>query len=182
MGIWLGYAKTGKEADVARAIRRMGLRAEVPRNVVVKRRGKRRYAEPVVSPVFPNVVMIDCSDAEWYNLAKVRFLARTLIPISQRAYDRDLRPCFAAIRHDALQRLHDIRTGNSRNHRLSEYRIGDELEIIGGVWAGHFAKFRRMVECADALFPMIEATMDIQLLGKDVTAVVDPIITRRRTG
>ena len=61
---------------------------------------------------------------------------------------------------------------------LEEYKPGDALRLLAGMFEGHEATFRRIIEGGD--IPMIEADLSgVAILGRTVTITVDPINARR---
>lgn len=173
MNHWIGYAKSGKELDVEAELRTMGIQAEVPRMVEAIRRGKRRYAEPVVSALFPNVIAISCTDDDWHRIRTVKHLARTTYGMCEKTYLRELRPCLDAAAQEYRNRMTAIQAGQ----RVEEYAEGDRLRIMGGPFADQVAVFRRIIESANDIFPKLEA--DLELFGRISRVSLDPINARR---
>lgn len=172
MGYWLGYAKAGREAEVAREIRRLGMGAEVAKQVEAIRRGKKRFAEPVVTALFPNVVVINCTDDRLFpKLAYVRNLFSPYLLIANRTYEREIKPCFAEINTAALKRMRDIRRGKE----VRQYEPGEALEILTGAWAGHLAEFEKL----DAKGMIHASLRDVQIIGKTPQMWLDPLNVRK---
>jgi transcription antitermination factor NusG len=169
--VW--YARKGHEMEAQAEIEKLGIRAVVPLSVEAVRRGYRRRAEPVVSPVLPNYVFTDGDATDWHAVASVAKLAPTMIFLADSVARRYLLPFIAKTEADFTERMAAIEAGR----RLEEYRPGDALAILSGPFEGQLARFRRIVETSFDYFPMIEA--DMEMFGRITTVKVDPIKARK---
>lgn len=186
MGWWIGYAKAGREADVAEATRALGASVRFARKIDAIRRGNQRWAEAVEAPILPNFLFIDVDDATWHRLREVKFLAHTLTRVPSGELRRTpklkdgtplppvgILPFLDAADAALAERQAQIEAGQ----RVSEYQAGDVLTILGGPMNGLLARFRKIVETAHDPFPRIKAEVDV--MGRAVTIEVDPINARR---
>lgn len=171
--LWIAYAATGQEFAVQEQCEALGLRAIAPRRVDMKRLPKRRRPEAVESAALPNYVFVWADAEGWHWLRDCKHV-RTIMGVGRSEERLHIGPYLDAVRREYEARLAQIEAGQ----RLSEYEPGDVLEVMAGQFAGRLARFRRMIEGANDL-PMIEAVLDLQLLGRDVQMVIDPINARR---
>ena len=172
MTLWIAYAKTGRELAVQDACEALGIEAHVPKRVDLIRQGKRRRPDAITSPYLPNYVFIYATDQERHWLRDVREIRDFMGVLPQE--ERAVRSFVDRVEHDYAARMAQIEAGQ----RVDEYNPGDLFTIMAGPFAGRTAMFRRMVE-AGGLFPKIEATLDLELLGRPVIATVDPIDAKR---
>ena len=75
---WIGYAKAGREFEVAEAIAATGASASVPRKVEAKRVPTKRRPVPVTMPYLANYVFIDCTAEQWHAIHRIKHLAATM--------------------------------------------------------------------------------------------------------
>ena len=164
----LAYAPRGQEFEIADAVNAMGAIAIVPRMVELIRLPKQRRPQISESPFLPNYIFCALTPDEWHAAPKELATVRFIGPQNWRRVQ-----AFAQqVESDYQHRMAQIEAGN----RLSEYNHGDVLEILGGVMQGQLATFRRLIE---GKVPMIEAEVQMQLLGRPVIATVDPINARK---
>lgn len=187
MGWWSAYAKAKREIEVAESIRALGLDARVALKVEAIRRGKKRWAEPVTTPLLPNIIFIRCTDEEWHLLRGVKGLAHTMHPVPTKLVERrhvrlrdgteqPYEGLMAFI--ERAEEVHAARMAEfEATQRLSEFQEGDLLEILGGPLAGQLARFRKLVETAHDAFPRIKA--DLALMGGTVAVDLDPLHARK---
>lgn len=186
MSWWIGYAKAGREAEVAKDVRALGAVVRYARKIDAIRRGNQRWAEPVIAATLPNFLFIDVDDATWHKLREVKFLAHTLARIPTGELRRQphtkagillpqvgVLPFLDAADADFAKREAEIEAGK----RVSEYVDGDLLAILGGPLAGHLARFRKILETAHDPFPRIRA--EAEVMGRTVMVEVDPINARK---
>jgi transcriptional antiterminator NusG len=187
--LWIAYAATGQEFAVQEQCEALGLRAIAPRRVDMKRLPKRRRPEAVESAALPNYVFVWANAEGWHRLRDCKHV-RTIMGVSkqeERGFPGGVAPdgteiparlgladFLADVQREYESRLAQIEAGQ----RVAEYEPGDVLEVMAGQFAGRLARFRRMIEGANDL-PMIEAVLDLQLLGREVQMVIDPINARR---
>jgi transcription antitermination factor NusG len=169
--IWIGYARSGCEAQVVEDIKAMGIDARVPLKIEAIRRGKQRWAEAVTTSIFPNYVFINCTDTEWHLLKGVKNLAATFYPAPVRIYEREILPLIDHAEKEYAERKAAIEAGE----RVSEYRDGDKLILLAGKLAGTIATFRRLVEAGEYGFPEIVAELPASIGGKPMMIRIDPL-------
>jgi transcription antitermination factor NusG len=187
--LWIVYARTGREFDVEEQATTLGIQAIVPRRVDIIRRGKRRWPDAIESPFLPNYVFVWMTEEEWHWLKDIPEVCsmmavgpnetrkvREFIGKSDLAYQERM----AEIREAQNAERADHKTRKARFaavRRLSEYEPGALIDIISGPLQGQMARFRKMVERADELFPKIAADMD--LMGRVVPVEIDPLDARK---
>jgi transcription antitermination factor NusG len=164
----LAYAPYGQEFTVAAEINDMGALAVVPRRVDLVRLPKQRRPQIVEEPFLRGYMFCAMSPDQWHEAPKEM---QTVKYIGPREWER-VQDFAARIEQDYQHRMAQIEAGN----RLSEYNPGDALEILGGVMQGYMAKFLRLRE---GVVPMIEAEVQLTLMGKPVMAQIDPVMARR---
>lgn len=175
MNVYLAYITTGKEFEVRDKLTERGIACWIARKVDLVRRGKRRRPDVVVSPYWNNYAFVTLADEDWHDLRDrpVKHLAPTMHPLR-----RDDLKEFAALRSSNDEAYtHAMRTIESATKaELAEYRRGQAIKPISGSFADTLLRFRRIVESAHDLHPMIEAEMD--LMGRVVRVKVDPLDVR----
>lgn len=169
--IWIGYARSGCEAQVVDDIKAMGIDARVPLKIEAIRRGKQRWAEAVTTAVFPNYVFINCTDDQWHQMRTVKNLASTFYPAPARVYEREIIPLIDLAEREYAERKAAIEAGE----RVAEYRDGDKLMLLAGKLAGTIATFRKLVEAGEYGFPEIVAELPASIGGKPLLIRVDPL-------
>lgn len=175
----LAYCPRGHEFDLADAINEGGGLAVVPRKVELVRLPKQRRPQIVESPLLPNYLFAALSPDQWHNAPRELSTVKFIGPNEWRR----VRDFAARVEMDYQNRMADLErqmaAQKQDQHRrifLSEYAPGDTLEILGGVMQGYMATFKRLHEGA---VPMIEAEVQLTLMGRPVTARIDPIMARR---
>jgi transcription antitermination factor NusG len=169
--LWIVYARTGREFDVEEQATTLGIQAIVPRRVDIIRRGKRRWPDAIESPFLPNYVFVWMTDEEWHWLRDIKEVASIMGVIPQ--YEPIIRRFIDRVGADHDARMAQIAAGQ----RVAEYEPDDVLQIISGPLQGQMARFRKMVERADELFPKIAA--DMELMGRIVPVEIDPLDARK---
>jgi hypothetical protein len=174
MTTWLAYIQTGREFEVAAELEARGFPVWVARKITLERRGKRRRPDVIESPYLPNYAFLDLDDAAFHRLMHtnrpVKYLARTMT-----ALRRDDEAALMAFRADIDRAYANAQkhVQNASRADLAEYRRGQAIRQISGPFADTLLRFRRLVEGAADLHPMIEAEMD--LMGRAVRVKVDPL-------
>jgi len=170
---WIGYARTGKEQQVEADICDMGITALVPVKVEALRRGKRRYAEAVITPALPNYILISATPHQWHKLRTVKHLARTMLAVSA-ADGASLARWASATAADYAARMAMIEAGQ----RLEEYNPGDMIRITAGPFTDQLARFRRLVEAGPGSeWAQVEA--EVEAFGRVARVLVDPLRAKR---
>ncbi|MGZ9812327.1 transcription termination/antitermination NusG family protein [Pseudoroseicyclus sp. H15] len=174
MTAWIGYARTGREQEVADDLREAGIAVRLALQVVPIRQGKRRWPDPVITPLWPNYLFFpDLADEQWGVVTEHRHVAQTLLMVPRSAWVKGIAPTLAGIERDFAARLEAIQAGE----RVEEYVAGDVVEVIGGAFAGTFATYRRLVERAEDGLPQLMA--EVPLLGRVHEVRIDPLNARR---
>lgn len=177
MGFWIGYARSGREFDVEEAVKALGIEVHVPKLRVAVRSGNNRDAVAEDRLVLPNYTFINCTDEQWYQLDGVKYLAKRkmMVPPAEEPRVRHFLGIWALEYAEQSARIEaDITAGK----RLSEYKKGDILEILGGVLEGQLATFREVVEDDEGI-PRLRVVTDLELLGRPVTADLDVFDVRK---
>lgn len=175
MTLWLAYATTAQELNAQEACEALGYTAIVPRKVEAVRRGKKRWAEAIVSPYLPNYVWVEGGPDAFYAIRDIKEFRGSAMGITPQS-ERGVRAFIERVERDFATRMAQIEAGE----RVAEYQPGDLLSEMTGPFAGKVARFRRMIESAYSLFPSIEAEME--LMGRVVRVKMDPINVRRVAG
>lgn len=173
--IWIGYARSGLEAQVVEDIRAIGIDARVALKIEAIRRGKQRWPEAVTTAVFPNYVFINCTADEWHMLKGVKNLATTFYPAPARVYERIIVPLIDEADRTYAERKAKIDAGE----RVAEYQDGDQLMLLAGKLAGTLATFRKLVEAGEYGFPEIVAELPASIGGKPMMIRIDPLEAKR---
>ncbi|MGZ9811552.1 transcription termination/antitermination protein NusG [Pseudoroseicyclus sp. H15] len=169
---WIGYARTGRELDVAADLRAAGIDARVPCEVQARRIGKRRRPQPVSRPVWPNYVFLPELPTEtWRTVVDHPLMASTMLAIPRRDVPR-VGPKLAQIERDFTERMNAIRAGE----RVDEYQPGDLLDIVGGSFAGSLATFRCLIDAGEDRDMRLVA--EVKMLGRSVPVRLDPLHAR----
>lgn len=172
MTLWIGYATTGQEFNAQEQCEALGYTCEVPRQVDLVRHQKRRRPDVVVKPFLPNYLFIHGADDAFHAARLIREIRGSVMGVTP-SEERHVRAFIDRVEADFAHRMAQIEAGE----RVAEYRPGDVLTLLTGQFAGRLAVFRRMVDAAP--FPKIEAELQLALLGKPVTAILDPINARK---
>ena len=168
----LGYAPRGTEFDVEAALNEMGAFAVVPRKVDLIRLPKQRHPSIVESPVWANYIFASMTPEQWQQARADRLIFSTVAWIGEGEWRR-FQAYAARIEQEYAARMAQIEAGQ----RLSEFNPGDALQLLGGLFEGRLATFRRLIE---GRVPMIEAEVQgLQLIGKPVVIKVDPVNARK---
>lgn len=170
--MWIGYAKAGREFEVEADINAIGITATVARKVVAIRKGKQRWPEAEVTPYLTNYVFIDVDAERYLELRAIKHLSSTML-----AVPRSSEPSVRAFLTRLAERFAATQAEIEAGKRVSEYAVGDAMEIVDGPLRGHLARFRAIVENAHDPFPRIRA--DVEVMGRMATVDVDPIAARR---
>ena len=171
MTAWVAYTPSGREMDVQEAYEAVGLECHVPRRVDVKRAGNRRRPDVVVSAYLPNYVFIWAADHQYAWMKDVKHV-RSIMGIGPGS-ERAVRAFISRVESDFAARMSQIEA----SERVAEYNPGDLLQIITGPFAGQVARFTRMVEGANDIFPSVFASMD--LMGRETGVRLDPLHVRK---
>lgn len=166
---WIGYTKSGREAEVADAIRALGAFAWWARKVEPKRVPTKRRPVAVTSPYLANYVFIDCSDAQWHGLRDVKHLAHTLQSVAQATADRQLRPFMAEVDAAYEARVARIAAGE----RVEAFQPGERLRILEGPLRDQLVRFDGIVRGATDIEDRLRARLP--LLGGWVPVMLDPL-------
>lgn len=168
MTLWAAY--TRREFDAAEECEALGITCYLPRKVEMIRQGKRRRPDAVVRPYLPGYLFIE-TDAEGWHMIKATKHIRTLMGIGQ----NEARRVMAFI--DRCEAEYQARMAQiEAGERVSEYQVGDLLEITLGPFQGALARFKRIAE--GAMFP--EVVAEAELMGQVVTIKLDPLAARKR--
>jgi transcription antitermination factor NusG len=168
---WIGYARTGAEMAVGAEISALGIACRVPVQVTAQRRGKRRYAEAVITPALPNYVLIRATPDEWHQLRGIKHLRGTMLAVSAQA-GASLDKWIDRTAADYAARIAQIEAGQ----RLEEYHPGEILRLTTGPFADVLGRFRRLVDRGEDI-PLIE--VEVTAFGRAVNVRADPLQVRR---
>lgn len=171
MTAWAAYTGKGQEFAVQEACEAIGVTCFVPRKVEVKRIRTRRRPDVFVTPYLPNYAFIWATDEQYHWLKDVKPV-RSIMGIGPGS-ERLVRAFIDRVESDFAARMAQIEAGE----RVAEYNPGDLLEIIAGPFAGQLARFGRMIETSQDIFPSISANMD--LMGRETRVKLDPLQVRK---
>ena len=173
MTVYLAYATTGKEFEVADKLAADGFDVWLARKIDFIRRGKRRRPDPVERPRLPNYLFLSLTDAEWHRLHQnvPKYLAGTMYAL-RRDDEREL---------DRFRGASDTEYAKAQKaaqnqEAIAEYVRGQRIVDVTGTFGDACLTFRRMVERAQDLHPRIEAEME--MLGRVVKVELDPLDVR----
>lgn len=168
----LAYVPARQEFDTAHAINSLGAMATAPRKVELIRLPKQRRPQIVESPFLRNYLFCAMTAAQWHECRAERIAFTTCCEIGPNEW-RSVQTFAQRVEQDYQHRMAQIEAGN----RLSEYNPGDVLEILTAPFLGKLATFRKL---HDGRLPKIEAQLQgLELLGREVTVMLDPINARR---
>ncbi len=170
--IYLAYATTGKEFEVEQSLEDLGIDVWCGRKIEFLRRGKKRYAEPVESPYLPNYLFLSLSEDEWHQVmgSQVKHLAKTTYQLSGRD-ERHFDKFKNAVWDESLEAQAIIKRNDTA--AMNQFKAGQKIKDLQGRFGEQLLKFRRIVEAAHELFPMIEA--ETEMMGQTVTVRLDPL-------
>lgn len=171
MTLYAIYTPAKQELATEAEIMAKGIRAECAKQVNVIRQGYRRRPDVVVTSFLPNYTFSWLTPADWHEVVKIKTV-RDLLAIGP-GPEREVVQFLNRVNADYRRRMAQIEAGE----RVSEYQPGDLLTIMTGPFAGQLAKFTRMIETANDLFPQIEADMNI--MGQSVKMKIDPLAARK---
>lgn len=172
--MWIAYASTGQEFAAQAQCVDLGYQCQVPRRVDLIRQAKRRYPDVLVAPFLPNYLFISGGESAYHAIKGVKEIRSTFTFAGPNEALR-VQAFIDRVERDFSARMAQIKAGE----RVSEYAPGDLLTLMVGPFAGQLATFRRIVKRSGAAFPLIEADVAVQILGKPVVAVIDPINAKR---
>lgn len=175
MSIYLAYATSGREFEVAEKLASLGFTVWCGRAITFRRKGKRRRPEAVEHPKLPNYLFLTLTPDEWHDLHRrdVKHLASTLYMLR-----RDDERALATFRHEvdtAHREGHRIARNNDLAE-IAEYKRGQRLVDLTGTFGETVLTFRRMIERAHEMHPRIQA--DMEMMGRVVTVELDPLDVR----
>lgn len=169
--MWIGYARSGHEFDVQNEINTIGATSWVARKIEAIRSGKKRWPEAKTVALLPNYQFIECSDDQWHELPKIKFLASSFFPIYRV-------PPSLRLYMETVDAEYDRQSARvDAGERLSEYSEGDLFEILDGPLRGNLATYRAIVENARDQFPRLKG--EVQMMGRVVPVEVDPLHARK---
>ena len=167
--MYLCYARSGKEFEVADALTALGADVWCGRKIEWVRTGKKRRPEPKETPALPNYLFARMTPEQFYAALAVKFLARTMAPLSAGSmvgFERFARSVDQRYQADDKMR-------RNAEIPLSQFQPGELIQIIGGPFADLTGTFRGIVEHAHDIHPRIQ----MDLGGVPVT--LDPLDVRR---
>lgn len=170
---YLAYARTGKEFEVEQELREMGIDLWCGRKIEFRRSGKRRFFDPKEEPALPNYLFLSLTAGEWHevNNSGIKYLAKTMHTLSRR--DEKGLKAFRVEVGDLYQRARRIVDSNDRA-AMCRFNPGDKISLRAeSVFSGQVLSFRRMVQRASDMHPMVEAEMES--LGRLTKVLVDPL-------
>ena len=141
---YIAYAPTRTELAAQEICDDLDIPCIVPRKVDGFRQGNRRWPDPIIRPLWPNVALLTLTDVQWHQLRRLpkpRFRG-TFRMIDPREWERYVLPVIRRVEQDFQFRMEQIEAG----HRIEEYEIGDILEMMGGPFIGQMLRFIGMVE------------------------------------
>ena len=162
------------EFAVERQLKALGIDARAPQKIELKRLGKKRTAEPIVSPYLPGYFFAEIPADLFFAAQEAKGMARGLMTIPA-----------AEVRMHVLRFLERVEQENADARRFIEakdkaamcqFTAGEALEILTGPFMERLVKFERMYQGANDLHPMIEASM--QMMGQEVKVSLDPLDVR----
>ena len=168
---YLCYVRGGREFEVEQAIQEMGLGVYCARRMRFIRKGKKRRAEPEVSPYLGNYIFVDIPAERYLDVLAVKYLAGTTYALS----GRDMRALGAF--KDAVDTEYAEQDRKRRNQEaISEFTPGQALKMLDGQFSDNMLTFRSLVERPHDIYPKIKAEME--LFGQTVSVEVDPLQVR----
>jgi transcription antitermination factor NusG len=90
MSVYLAYATSGKEFEVADKLASLGFTVWCGRRIDCVRKGNSRWPQPVERPFFPNYLIIDMQPEHWLDLwllredGRLKHLAPTMHQLTQK--------------------------------------------------------------------------------------------------
>lgn len=171
----LAYAITGKEFVAMDDLTRYGIDHWRGVRIEFERRGKQRTAEPHEYPAIHNYIWLRPEPAQMQHLSNVRFLGSTFHFIS-RAGVQQLERFADKVNAEYQKDQRAIGNRKAIADRAA-FKAGDKLEIVDGPLAGEIARFAKLVQGAQDLFPTIKAEME--LMGRVVPVTLDPLAVRK---
>lgn len=176
MSVYLAYAITGKEFVVADKLAELGFNVWCGRSITFVRKGKRRRPEAVEKPKLPNYLFLTLTPEEWHDLDRrnVKHLAPTFY-LLRRDDERALAKFRAEV--DAAYAEGQRIARNNDLAEIAQFKAGERLVDLTGVFSDAVLRFRRMVERAHEMHPRIQA--DMEMMGRIVTVELDPLDVKR---
>lgn len=181
---WAQYKETEETVTVERGefavvtqLQAMGFEAWCPRLIEFKRQGKRRRPDPIITPYLPGYVFVESPEERFHEVHAAQGLAQTLMAVSEAEMRRVAQ--FRAKVDAENDRAEKIIAANDRAAMI-QFASGEALEILSGPFKDRIVKFKRMVDAAHEMHPMVEAEMD--LMGSKVPVRVDPLDVKRSLG
>lgn len=168
MTVYLCYARSGKEFEVAGEIEKLGMDVYCARRMRFIRKGKKRRAEPEVSPYLQNYLFVNIPAERYLDVLAIRYLASTTMALSK-ADKRALGLFRAAV--DAEFATQEKKRLNQE--AVSEYEPGQALQFLDGRFSDSMLTFRAIVERPHDVHPKIKASME--MMGREVTMEIDPL-------
>ncbi len=171
----LAYAASGREFEVETALTELNFDVWCGRTVEFIRAGKERRAEAQEKPKLPNYLFLSLTVDEWHELRKsqIKHLAKTMMML-RRDDERQLDK-FKAMVHAGLEEGRRIAKSNDRA-KMVEFTAGQELIDLKGRFGEQALKFRKIVERAHQLYPLIQA--ETEMMGQTVLVELDPLDVR----
>jgi transcription antitermination factor NusG len=171
MTLWVIATTTGQEQLVQEQLDALALSCAVPLRVDMRRQGKRRRPDPVVSAYLPGYAFAWFGDDDWHAVREAKHV-RSMMGVTAAA-ERGVQAFIDRVEADYRDRMAQIEAGQ----RVCEYEPGDLLQIMGGQFLDRLARFRRMVDEPGEAFPQIEA--ETEMMGRTVRVRLDPIAVRK---
>lgn len=193
MTLYAIYTPAKQELATEKAITDLGIRAECAKRVDLVRQGYRRWPDIVKSSLLPNYVFAWLTAADWHEVVKVKTV-RDLMGIGPK-WGARAEEWLASVNGEYRAKLaeyeritkilEDRDTSNAHKRKawkearaaVAEYKAGDSIRVLDGPFEGFLARFRRMVEDANAIHPQIE--VDLEIFGRTSIVRLDPLIARK---
>lgn len=167
---FLLYAHTGREFEVTDELQTIGADVWCGRKVTFRRKGKKRFAETIEEPKFPNYIFARMDFDTYYQTRNIKYLASTF-HLLHRYDENELERCKTIVQRDYEEGMRIAENGDAAAR--AQYTKGQELIGLSGPLSERAMTFRRMVERQHDPHPMVE--VDVEMFGQKVRAYVDPL-------
>lgn len=169
--MYLLYARSGKEFEVAQALRKLSDLVICEPRITFVRKGKDRRPTPQEEPYLPNYIFADLSDTDFHAALKIKHIASRAIEVgtsSAKAIGRYQKQ--AQTEYKEAQRI-------AHNQEAKPiYKPGQALRILNSAMGETLATFSHMVDRQTDPFPRVVA--EIEIFGRPTKIELDPLDVR----
>ena len=190
--------RSQKEFEVEAELVEMGIDVWLPRRKQFVRSGTDRMPKAVVSAYIPGFMFVDIPPAVYRSVIEIKWVSPRMLPVigietanakntdagvrelgslgQMRTLRREVEAEFAeATRIEEAANAEWERSGNRKSYMevVKQYRTGQAIQAIDGVFRGHILRFAGISEETGEAFPRIIG--EVEVMGAPRRVYLDPL-------